>query len=98
MLKGQISNFRGIDALWLVFLAGLALLSPVREVHKQLTLPAIALVQIFERRLIVMFPRRGPSYSVLLKIALPILLTGHTGGAVTINTTSYPIYYVRVIA
>src|SRR6185437_6179326 len=85
MLKGQISKFRGIDALWLVFLGGLALLSPVREIHKQLTLAAIALVQIFERRLIAMFPRRGPAYSVLLKIALASLLLGHTGGGVSIN-------------
>ncbi|HYL96434.1 MAG TPA: hypothetical protein VET69_11585, partial [Terriglobales bacterium] len=97
MLKGQISKFRGIDVLWLVFLAGLALLSPVREVHKQLTLAAIALVQIFERRLIAMFPRRGPSYSVLLKIALASLLIGHTGGGVSINSSYYPIYYVPVI-
>ena len=97
MLKGQISKFRGIDVLWLVFLAGLALLSPVREVHKQLTLAAIALVQIFERRLIAMFPRRGPSYSVLLKIALASLLLGHTGGGVSINSSYYPIYYLPVI-
>ena len=97
MLKGQISKFRGIDVLWLVFLAGLALLSPVREVHKLLTLAAIALVQIFERRLIALFPRRGPSYSVLLKIALASLLLGHTGGGVSINSSYYPIYYLPVI-
>ncbi|HET7748745.1 MAG TPA: ATP-binding protein [Terriglobales bacterium] len=97
MLRGQISKFRGIDVLWLVFLGGLALLSPVREVHKQLTLAATALVQIFERRLIAMFPRRGPAYSVLLKIALASLLLGHTGGAVSINSSYYPIYYLPVI-
>jgi signal transduction histidine kinase len=97
MLKGQISKFRGIDVLWLVFLGGLALLSPVREVHKQLTLAAIALVQIFERRLITAFPRRGPSYSVLLKIALASLLIAHTGGSVSINSSYYPIYYLPVI-
>ena len=97
MLRGQISKFRGIDVLWLVFLAGLALLSPVREIHKLLTLAAIALVQIFERRLIAMFPRRGPSYSVLLKIALASLLLGHTGGGVSINSSYYPIYYLPVI-
>lgn len=97
MIKGQISRFRAIDVLLLVFLAGLALLSPVREVHKQLTLAAIALVQIFERRLIAMFPRRGPSYSVLLKIALASLLIAHTGGAVSINSSYYPIYYLPVI-
>src|SRR5512146_974171 len=97
MLKGQISKFRGIDVLWLVFLGGLALLSPVREVHKQVTLLAIALVQIFERQLITLLPRRGPSYSILLKIALASLLLGHTGGAVSINSSYYPIYYLPVI-
>jgi two-component system, NtrC family, sensor histidine kinase HydH len=97
MFKGQMSKIRGIDVLWLVFLGGLALLSPVREVHKQLTLAAIALVQIFERRMITAFPRRGPSYSVLLKIALASLLLGHTGGGVSINSSYYPIYYVPVI-
>src|SRR5438105_10815861 len=96
MLKGQMSKFRGIDVLWLIFLGGLALLSPVREVHKQLTLLAIALVQIFERRLITMFPRRGPSYSVALKILLSSILIAHTGG-VSINSSYYPIYYVPVI-
>src|SRR5512146_100831 len=97
MLKGQISKFRGIDVLWLVFLGGLALLSPVREVHKQVTLLAIALVQIFERQLITLLPRRGPSYSILLKIALASLLLGHTGGAVSINSSYYPIYYLPVV-
>src|SRR6185437_15112869 len=97
MLKGPISKFRGIDVLWLVFLAGLALLSPVREVHKQVTLLAIALVQIFEPQLIAHVPRRGPSYSVLLKIALSSLLIAHTGGAVSINSSYYPIYYLPVI-
>ncbi|HEV2118350.1 MAG TPA: ATP-binding protein [Terriglobales bacterium] len=92
-----MSKIRGIDVLWLVFLGGLALLSPVREIHKQLTLAAIALVQIFEGRLITAFPSRGPSYSVLLKIALASLLIAHTGGAVSINSSYYPIYYVPVI-
>lgn len=97
MIKGEISRFRAIDVLLLVFLAGLALLSPVGEVHKQLTLVAIALVQIFERRLIAHLPRRGPSYSVLLKIALSSLLIAHTGGTVSINSSYYPIYYLPVI-
>ena len=97
MLKGSLSKIRGIDVLWLVFLGGLALLSPVREIHKQLTLLAIALVQIFEPQLISKLPRRGPSYSVLLKIALSSLLIAHTGGAVSINSSYYPIYYLPVI-
>lgn len=97
MLKGQFPRIRGIDVLWLIFLVGLALLSPVREIHKQVTLLAIALVQIFERRLITELPRRGPSYSVLLKVLLSSLLIAHTGGSVIINSSYYPIYYLPVI-
>ena len=92
-----MSRIRGIDVLFLIFLAGLALLSPVREIHKLVTLLAIALVQIFEPQLITVLPRRGPSYSVLLKIALSSLLIAHTGGAVSINSSYYPIYYLPVI-
>jgi signal transduction histidine kinase len=97
MFNRQIATIRGIDVLWLVFLAGLALLSPVREIHKQLTLLAIALFQILERRLVTQLPRRGPAYSVLIKILLASLLIGHTGGGVSINSSYYPIYYLPVI-
>jgi two-component system sensor histidine kinase HydH len=97
MLNRQLSKIRWIDVLWLLFLGGLALLSPVREVHKQLTLAAIAAFQLFERRLITDLPRRGPSYSVLIKILLSTLLLGHTGGGVSINSSYYPIYYLPVI-
>jgi signal transduction histidine kinase len=97
MFNRQIAKIRGIDVLWLVFLAGLALLSPVREIHKQLTLLAIALFQILERRLVTQLPRRGPAYSVLIKILLASLLIGHTGGGVSINSSYYPIYYLPVI-
>ncbi|HLK33514.1 MAG TPA: ATP-binding protein [Terriglobales bacterium] len=97
MLRARLARIRWIDVLWLMFLAGLALLSPVREIHKQLTLLAIALLQIFERQLITFLPRRGPTYSVLLKIALATLLIGHTGGGVSINSSYYPVYYLPVI-
>jgi signal transduction histidine kinase len=84
------------DLLWLGFLAGLALLSPIKEVHKQITLLAIAVFQLMERRLIARFPRRGPSYTVLIKIALATLLLGHTG-EIGINSSYYPIYYLPVV-
>src|SRR5262249_43316333 len=35
------SKFAWIDLLWLVFLAGLAMLPPIREIHKQLILAGI---------------------------------------------------------
>ncbi len=59
-----------MDVLWLVLLAGLAVLPPVRESHKQLILLAFGVLQLSEGWLIARMPRRGPAYLVLLKIAL----------------------------
>ncbi|MFZ0306548.1 MAG: ATP-binding protein [Candidatus Sulfotelmatobacter sp.] len=85
-----------MDVLWLLFLAGLAALPPVREIHKQLTLLAIGAVQLSEGWLVARRPRRGPAYIVLLKIALATLLIDHTGG-VGINSEYYPIFYVPIV-
>lgn len=86
-----------IDLLWLVFLAGLALLSPINEPHKQLTLLAIGVLQLLEGRLVAWSPRRGPGYSVALKILLATLLLEHTGDIAGINSSYYPIYYLPVV-
>ncbi len=59
-----------MDVLWLLFLAGLAVLPPVGEIHKQLMLLAIGMVQFSEGWLLARAPRRGAAYIVLLKIAL----------------------------
>jgi len=85
--------FGWIDVVWLVFLLGLALLPPIDEIHKQLTLIAIGILQIFEGRLITYLPSRGPVYSVILKIALATLLIDHTG-ELGINSEYYPVYYL----
>ncbi|MBZ5600546.1 MAG: hypothetical protein LAN83_19765 [Acidobacteriia bacterium] len=85
-----------LDVAWLLFLAGLAILPPVREVHKQLTLLAIGVVQIFEGRLIARLPKSGRTYTVLLKLLLGTLLLAHTGGP-AINSSYYPIYYLPVV-
>src|SRR5579864_6357877 len=85
-----------IDLLWLAFLGGLALLAPIEEIHKQLTLAAIAIVQLSERKLVTWRPHSGPVYSVLAKIGLATVLLGHTG-EIGINSTYYPIYYLPVI-
>ncbi|MGA7696837.1 MAG: ATP-binding protein [Candidatus Sulfotelmatobacter sp.] len=85
-----------MDVLWLLFLAGLAALPPVREIHKQLTLLAIGAVQLSEGWLVARWPRRGAAYIVLLKIALATLLIDHTGG-VGINSEYYPIFYVPIV-
>jgi two-component system sensor histidine kinase HydH len=85
-----------MDVLWLLFLAGLAALPPVGEIHKQLTLLAIGVVQFSEGWLLARAPRRGAAYIVLLKIALATLLIDHTG-EVGINSSYYPIFYVPIV-
>jgi two-component system, NtrC family, sensor histidine kinase HydH len=85
-----------MDILWLLFLAGLAALPPVFEIHKQLTLLAIGVVQFSEGWLLARSPRRGAAYIVLLKIALATLLIDHTG-EVGINSSYYPIFYLPVV-
>ncbi len=85
-----------IDVLWLLFILGLALLPPIGEIHKQLTLAAIGVFQFFEGALIGQLPNRGPAYSVLIKIALSTLLLDHTGD-IGINSAYYQIYYLPVV-
>ena len=82
--------------IWLLFLAGLAVLPPQLEWHKQLILLAIGVLQLLEPRLISRFPTRGVFYVVLLKILLATVLIDHTG-EVGINSSYYPIYYLPVV-
>jgi two-component system, NtrC family, sensor histidine kinase HydH len=85
-----------MDVIWLLLLAGLAALPPVAEIHKQLTLLAIGVVQFSEGWLLSRAPRRGASYIVLLKIGLATLLIDHTG-EVGINSSYYPIFFLPVV-
>src|SRR6185437_2457023 len=86
-----------MDLCWLVFLAGLALLPPLGEVHKQLILLGFAVFQILEGRLLrKMASWKGPALAVAVKLALATLLIGHTG-EVAINSRYYPIFYVPVV-
>jgi two-component system, NtrC family, sensor histidine kinase HydH len=96
MLDPKRSAAKWIDVLWILFLLLLAVLPPIREPHKQLILLAILLLQLFEGQLIARLPRRGPAYSVLLKILLSTLLLDHTGD-IGINSPYYPIYYLPVV-
>ncbi len=89
-------KFRWIDFVGLIFLLGLAVLPPLEEIHKQLTLLAIAVFQVFESRLIAWNPSRGRVYSVLIKILLATLLLGHTG-SIGINSDYWPIYFLPVV-
>jgi signal transduction histidine kinase len=97
----QSENPRGfrlswIEGLFLLFLAGLAVLPPVREPHKQLILAAIAVLQVLESQVVVRSPRYGRGFVVLLKILLATLLLDHTG-ELAINSAYYPIYYLPVV-
>ena len=100
ILDAESRRFNRLDAvwlaIWLIFLAILAVLPPLFEWHKQLILLAIGIVQLLETRLISHFPKRGVSYVVLLKILLATLLIDHTG-EVGINSSYYPIYYLPVV-
>jgi two-component system, NtrC family, sensor histidine kinase HydH len=89
-------TFNWMDVLWLLFLVVLAALPPRAEIHKQLTLLAIGLVQFSEGWLLARAPRRGAAYIVLLKVALATLLIDHTG-EVGINSSYYPIFYVPIV-
>src|SRR5271165_6125519 len=79
MNDAKRSTIDWMDVLLLIFLAGLALLPPVKEIHKQLILLSFGVIQLGERWLVGRLPRRGTIYLVLLKIALATLLVDHTG-------------------
>src|SRR5580692_2773855 len=85
-----------MDGLWLVLLALLAVLPPVREYHKQFILLGFGVLQLSEGWLIARLPRRGPIYIVVLKIVLATLVLDHTG-EIPINSYYYPIYYLPAV-
>jgi two-component system, NtrC family, sensor histidine kinase HydH len=96
MTEAKRPTLSWMDLLWLAFIVGLAILPPVREIHKQLILLAFAVLQFGEGWLIARVPKRGPSYVVLLKIALATLLVDHTG-ELAINSYYYPIYFLPIL-
>lgn len=85
-----------IEALFLLFLAGLAVLPPIGVVSKQITLVLIAAVQLLEGRVTGRLERHRHTYAVLLKIVLATLLLGQTG-ELGINSRFWPIYLVPVV-
>jgi two-component system, NtrC family, sensor histidine kinase HydH len=93
-LKRPAMNW--MDVLWLLFLAGLAVLPPVGEIHKQLVLLAFGIVQLSESWVLRKAPERGAAYIVLLKIALATLLIDHTG-ELSINSSYWPIYFLPAV-
>ncbi len=96
MSDGRDSKLNWLDLLWLLLLAGLAVLPPIQEYHKQLILLAFGILQLGEGWLIARLPSRGPAYIVLLKIALATVLIDHTN-EIAINSYYYPIYYLPIV-
>ncbi|MFB3923512.1 MAG: ATP-binding protein [Terriglobia bacterium] len=94
MAEQERPTFAWMDLLWLAFLLGLALLQPLFEIHKQLTLLALGLLQILEQRFISILKARGPTYSVILKIVLASSVVNCTGG---IESSYYLIYFLPVV-
>lgn len=94
MPEQERSTFAWMDLLWLAFLLGLALLQPISEIHKQLTLLALGLFQIIEQRFIGWVPARGRTYSVIVKIVLASVVVNCTGG---IESSYYLIYFLPVV-
>src|SRR5438067_5859569 len=89
-------NVNWMDVLWLLFLLGLALIPPVKEVHKQGLLLAFGVTQLLEGWVIAKLPRRGEIYVVLIKIGLAMLFINHTG-EVAINSSYWPIYFLPIV-
>src|SRR5579863_2363664 len=85
-----------LDFFWLLFLLALALVPPIRELHKQEILVLIGAFQLLESRFITMVRSRGPAYAVLIKIGLATLLLSHTA-ELSITSSYYPIYYLPVM-
>jgi len=96
MKQAKRPTINWMDILWLVFLAGLAALPPVQEIHKQLILLGFGVLQLGESWLVAQVPKRGPAYLVLLKVALATLLVDHTG-ELAINSYYYPIYFLPIL-
>jgi len=94
-MENRRATLGWMDLVWVAFLGGLAVLRPLFEVHKQFTLLAIGVFQIFEHAFIsYLGPARGRAYSMLIKIALASLLVHHTGG---INSSYYLIYFLPAV-
>jgi two-component system, NtrC family, sensor histidine kinase HydH len=89
-------NINWMDILWLLFLLGLALIPPVKEIHKQLLLLAFGVTQLLEGWVIAQVPKRGAVYIVLIKMGLAALLINHTG-EVAINSSYWPIYFLPIV-
>ncbi len=87
-----------MDILWLLFLAGLAVLRPRSQINKQLVLVGIGVFQLLESRLLAFAPGWGRHASVAVKLLLAtLLMLSTTTGRPAITSSYYPIYYLPVV-
>lgn len=85
-----------IDVLWLILLAGLAVLPPLFEWHKDIILAVIGLFQIFESKILSgLAPGRRDFASILVKVLLSTMIVWHTG---EVNSSYYLIYFLPVVS
>lgn len=96
MTEPKRPTINWMDILMLTFLVGLAMVPPVKELHKQAILLGFGALQLGEGILIEQLPRRGAAYLVLFKIALATLLIDHTG-EISINSSYWPIYILPAV-
>jgi two-component system, NtrC family, sensor histidine kinase HydH len=96
MSQTKRPDINWMDVLWLLFLAGLALLPPVKEIHKQGILLAFGILQLSEGWIVKRIPKRGAIYVVLIKFGLATILVSHTG-EIPINSSYWPIYFLPVV-
>src|SRR5512146_1558468 len=81
-----------MDLIWLFFLVGLALLPPIHELHKQVILLALGVLQFIEKPLVRgSGEQRGPILAVLVKLTLATVLLNHTRDASPILSSYWPV-------
>jgi two-component system, NtrC family, sensor histidine kinase HydH len=93
---GKRAAFDWIDVVWLVFIAGLAVLPPIHEIHKQLLLVAFGIFQFLEGSLLARYPSFGRYVAVVIKLILAAVLLDHTG-EIAINSAYWPILILPVV-
>ena len=88
---------RWLDVFWLIFLGGLALLPPLREIHKDIVLLLFCAFQLLEGRFMQLAGKWGPYGAVAIKIGLATFLIGHTADITPINSAYWPIFWLPVV-
>ena len=86
-----------LDLLWLLFLAGLAILPPINEPHKQVILLLLGVFQLLERAFIQHSLKNwGPALAVIAKLVLATELINHTRDVAPIISSYWPVFFVPV--